>query len=148
MNFGRNIAEMRKKNGMSQENVAEKLGVSRQTISKWEMNETLPDICQSMELAKLYGVTVDELLDDTEADVKELQDAIDKVSDRTAEKVDWSQVWSRKYPVLASYRNEVDTEKYSVELRRQLEQLKKDHGYSETDAVLVLKDILAHEMRK
>lgn len=44
MNLGNSLFNARKKSGLSQEEVAEKLGVSRQTISKWELGETLPDI--------------------------------------------------------------------------------------------------------
>ena len=47
MSLGSSLYHARKKSGLTQENVAEKLGVSRQTISKWETNETLPDIRQS-----------------------------------------------------------------------------------------------------
>ena len=53
MRLGNNLFNARKKKGLSQENVAEKLGVSQQTISKWETDETLPDICQSKKLAVL-----------------------------------------------------------------------------------------------
>ena len=48
--LGNSLYNARKKSGLSQENVAEKLGVSRQTVSKWETNETLPDIRQSKQL--------------------------------------------------------------------------------------------------
>ena len=41
--------------------MAEKLGVSRQTVSKWELNETLPDIRQAKSMATLYGLTLDQL---------------------------------------------------------------------------------------
>ena len=54
MGLGRNLYNARKKSGLSQEAVAEKLGVSRQTISKCELDETLPDIRQSKKLSKLY----------------------------------------------------------------------------------------------
>ena len=54
MSLGSSLYYARKKSGLSQENVAEKLGVSRQTISKWEIGETLPDIRQSKGLAVLY----------------------------------------------------------------------------------------------
>ena len=63
MSLGSSFYHARKKSGLSQENVAEKLGVSRQTISKWETNETLPDIRQSKRLAMLYHMTLDELIE-------------------------------------------------------------------------------------
>lgn len=47
MNLGNSLFQARKKRGLSQEDVAEKLGVSRQTISKWETDETVPDIYQA-----------------------------------------------------------------------------------------------------
>ncbi len=47
MNLGNNLFHARKKRGLSQEDVAQKLGVSRQTISKWETDETVPNIRQS-----------------------------------------------------------------------------------------------------
>ena len=63
MGLGNNLFNARKKKGMSQEAVAEKLGVSRQTISKWETDEPLPDIRQSKRLAVLYDLSLDELID-------------------------------------------------------------------------------------
>ena len=63
MSLGNSLFNARKKAGLSQEEVAEKLGVSRQTISKWELDETLPDIQQSKKLSKLYHLTLDELID-------------------------------------------------------------------------------------
>ena len=62
MSLGRHLFQARKQSGLSQEAVAEKLGVSRQTISKWETGETLPDIRQSKRLALLYHMTLDELI--------------------------------------------------------------------------------------
>lgn len=56
------LLELRKKNGLSQEALAEKLGISRQSISKWERAESSPDTDNLIALAKLYGVTLDELL--------------------------------------------------------------------------------------
>ena len=63
MNLGNNLFQARKKAGLSQETVAEKLGVSRQTISKWESDETLPDIYQSKKLSRLYNCSLDELIE-------------------------------------------------------------------------------------
>lgn len=50
MNLGNSLFHARKKCGLSQEVVAEKLGVSRQTVSKWETDETVPDIYQSKKM--------------------------------------------------------------------------------------------------
>ena len=61
MNLGNRIANLRKKNNLSQEGLAEKIGVTRQTISKWELEETTPDIKQAKELSKIFNVGLDEL---------------------------------------------------------------------------------------
>ena len=63
MEIGNKIFELRKKNNFSQEQLAEKMGVARQTISKWELSETAPDIKQAKELSKLFQVSLDELAD-------------------------------------------------------------------------------------
>ncbi len=63
MEIGNKIQELRKKNNLSQEELAEKLGVARQTISKWELGETSPDLKQSKELSKVFNVSLDELVD-------------------------------------------------------------------------------------
>lgn len=141
MQLGESLAQARKKAGLTQEAVAEKLGVSRQTISKWETDETLPDIRQSKKLAGLYHMTLDELVD-FDIDVQELTEMINSVSDEVTEKVDWTAVWAQKYPILARYPQEVDTAPYADALRALLQQLQRDHGYNEEDTFLVLKDIL------
>lgn len=132
----------RKKSGLTQENVAEKLGVSRQTISKWETNETLPDIRQSKGLAMLYHMTLDELIE-YDFDEQQAQQMIESVSDEAQARIDWNKVWSKKYPVLASYHNTVRISDYAPTLREMLTQLRVEYGYNNTDALLVLKDILA-----
>lgn len=142
MNLGNNLFNARKKRGLSQEEVAQKLGVSRQTISKWELDETLPDICQSKKLANLYGLSLDELIE-FDIDVKEIQEVIDRTSDAVSEKIDWTKAWSKKYPILATYQNEVEVQRYATELERLLKDLEKEYGYDELNAFLVLKDILA-----
>lgn len=141
MSLGNNLFNARKKCGLSQEEVAERLGVSRQTISKWELDETLPDICQSKKLANLYGLSLDELIE-FDIDVKEIQDVIDRTNDTISEKIDWTKAWSKKYPILASYQNEVEIQIYATELNRLLDDLEKKYGYSDLNALLVLKDIL------
>lgn len=58
------IFELRKANKLSQEKLAEKIGVSRQSISKWESGESIPEIERLIELSKIFDVTVDYLVKD------------------------------------------------------------------------------------
>ena len=144
MGLGDHLFRARKNKGLSQEMVAEKLGVSRQTISKWETDETLPDIRQSKNLAVLYGLSLDELIDwDGDRNLQEIQEAIDRTSDETADKIDWTKAWSKKYPILLRYQEEVEVSYYAAELDKLLSDLEKKYGYDALNAMLVLKDILA-----
>lgn len=63
--FHDNLIHLRKLQKMTQEDLAEALGCSRQTISKWETGESLPDLKQSRRLAELFGVSLDDLADET-----------------------------------------------------------------------------------
>ena len=56
------ITEERKRNGWSQEELADRIGVSRQTLSKYETGESLPDIEKSQALAEVFGVSLDDLV--------------------------------------------------------------------------------------
>ena len=142
MSLGKSLYDARKKSGLSQEDVAEKLGVSRQTISKWELDETLPDIRQSKRLFALYHLTLDELVD-FGLEINEIKHTIETMSEEKKQQVDWTKLWGKKYPVLTTYQQEVETEQYNRELEKMLTRLKADYGYSDEDAFLVLKDILA-----
>ena len=143
MSLGSSLFQARKKSGLSQEEVAGKLGVSRQTISKWELDETLPDIRQSKKLSNLYHLTLDELID-FDIEQKEIEEAIERVSEETQKKINWTSVWGKKYPVLTTYQETVEIDEYASEIRKLFDSLKKRYGYSDLDAMLVLKDILAH----
>ena len=61
MQIGNKINQLRKLSGMTQEQLAEKLNVSRQTISKWENTESLPTIFLLIECAKIFNVSISEL---------------------------------------------------------------------------------------
>lgn len=63
MTIGKNILKYRKKNGLSQEDLGEKVNVTRQTISNWELDETSPNPEQLKLLSKVFKVSVDELID-------------------------------------------------------------------------------------
>lgn len=63
MTIAEKIKKLRKDNNMTQEDLAEKLNVSRQTISKWETNIVIPDADNIVSICKLFNITTDELLD-------------------------------------------------------------------------------------
>lgn len=62
MNFGEKLYELRKEKKLSQEEVADKLNVTRQTVSKWETNQSTPDFDKVLPLCELFGISADELL--------------------------------------------------------------------------------------
>lgn len=146
MNLGNNLFQSRKKVGLSQETVAEKLGVSRQTISKWETDETVPDICQAKKLAELYNLSLDDLIE-FDVDLKEIEQVIKNTNERKEEKIDWTNAWSKKYPVLAKYQKQVNIEEYASKIREMLIKLQKEYDFNTLDSMLVLKDILYHEWK-
>ena len=65
MTFGEKLKSIRKQAGMSQEKLAEKLGVSRQAITKWETDAGIPDIENIMAISALFHISIDELLSNT-----------------------------------------------------------------------------------
>lgn len=86
---------------------------------------------------------MDELID-FDIDVKEIEDIIENTSERTEQKIDWTSVWGKKYPVLKSYQEKVKVDDYRMKIRELLDSLKVRYGYNDLDAMLVLKDILSH----
>lgn len=147
MNLGEHLTTARKQSGMTQEDVAAKLGVSRQTISKWELDETLPDIRQAKALARLYHLSLDDLID-FNPDLQVIKEVIAKTDEATTAKVDWTKVWGAKYPVLLKYQDEVDVPRYATALGDLIQTLQRETGYGSQDAFLVLKDILAAVWRE
>lgn len=77
--------------------------------------------------------------------MKPIEEIIRNTTEENQSKVDWTKAWSGKYPVLATYQKEVDIPRYAAAIRQMFTSLQQEHGYSEQDAMLVLKDILAHE---
>lgn len=78
-----------------------------------------------------------------------IQSGIEQIIRETTEenqsKTDWTKALSTKYPILKTYQAEVDIPHYARQIRAMFTELESTHGYSEQDAMLVLKDILAHE---
>lgn len=62
MKFNEKLVMLRKQHNLSQEQVAEKLRVARQTISKWELGETTPEMDKLIMISKIYNITLDELM--------------------------------------------------------------------------------------
>ena len=71
MKFDEKLMSLRKAKGWSQEELANKIGVSRQTISKWESSQTIPDMNKLMELSKIFEISVDELINEENKDENE-----------------------------------------------------------------------------
>ena len=147
MSLGSSLYNARKKSGLSQEHVAEKLGVSRQTISKWELDETLPDIRQSKRLSNLYHLTLDELID-FDIDLKEIQQIIENSNEEKQNEIDWSSAWSKKYPILATYVSLDGIEKYSAQIENIYKKVKAEFDFSELDTFLIVKDIVYRIYKK
>lgn len=76
MTIGNKLLELRKKRGLSQEEAAEKLGVSRQTISKWETDQSTPDFDKLSLICKLYNITADELINGTSKEKQEEKEGL------------------------------------------------------------------------
>ena len=79
MKLNEKILTLRKKQGLSQEELAEKLNVSRQAVSRWEVGSAQPDATNVLQLSKLFGVTADYLLNGkplTKADEKVLAETV------------------------------------------------------------------------
>ena len=79
MMLGQKLKEARIKSGLSQENVAEKINVSRQTISNWENEKTYPDIISVIKLSDLYSISLDTLLKGDQKMVEHLEESTNVV---------------------------------------------------------------------
>ena len=79
MTLGEKIRGLRKKQGLSQEDVSRKINVSRQAISKWEQDLVLPDTVNLMKLCDCFGITLAELTGDVEKTNKEICDKTKKI---------------------------------------------------------------------
>ncbi|WP_411167836.1 helix-turn-helix domain-containing protein [Clostridium sp. MB05] len=88
MSLAEKLQLLRNNNRLSQEELAEKLGVSRQAISKWELGQSIPDLKKLIAIAELYNVTIDSLVKDSdEFDILQSNE-ISNTEEHEAEKVD------------------------------------------------------------
>lgn len=73
MKFGDKLILLRKKNGLSQEELAEKLGVSRQSVSKWESNNTYPETDKIVQICNIFNCSMDDLINDNITDIEQIE---------------------------------------------------------------------------
>lgn len=136
MAIGEKLLGLRKKAGLSQEDVADKLGVSRQTVSKWETEQTVPELIKVKMLSQLYDVSYDYLISGSNlgGDITSIEMIVDEI--------DWTSAWSKKYPILASYQGTEGINTYCEKLSKLYDDCKKEFNFNDEDTALVLKDIL------
>ncbi len=136
MSLGERLLYLRKKAGLSQEDVAEKLNVSRQTVSKWETNQTVPELIKAKLLSQLYNVSYDYLISESHigGDVTSIEMIVDEI--------DWTSAWSKKYPILASYQGIEGINTYCKKMSELYDTFKNEFNFNDVDTVLILKDIL------
>ena len=79
MEIGKKLKDARMKSGFTQEAVAEKINVSRQTISNWENEKSYPDIISVIELSNLYSISLDDLLKGDEKMMEHLEESTNVV---------------------------------------------------------------------
>ena len=102
LNFAENIKRLRKENGITQEKLADVLGVTGQTISRWELSICYPDLELLPSIANFFGVSVDTLLSNDssskEKDLEIFHQTIDTFSVDTGEQIDFVKGYCQKYP--------------------------------------------------
>ena len=77
--IGSRILEYRKKMNMSQEEFANKIGVSRQAVSKWELDKAYPDLDKLVDICGMFGLSLDELVNGVEQDEEPVMEAEQRV---------------------------------------------------------------------
>lgn len=136
MLLGDKILNLRKKAGLSQEEVANRLDVSRQTVSKWEANQTVPELKNIKLLSQLYNVSYDYLISKSNpsGDITSIEMIVDEI--------DWTSAWSKKYPILDTYQGMQNINTYCEKISKLYDEFKNEFNFSDQDTALVLKDIL------
>lgn len=139
MSLGEKLLNLRKSAGLSQEELAEKLDVSRQTISKWETDQTVPDLIKAKLLSRIYNISYDSLISENNinTDVSSIEMIVDEI--------DWTAAWSKKYPILSSYPSINGIQKYTEKISELYDEFKDEFSMNDVDTVLILKDILSQK---
>lgn len=141
MKVGRGLYLARKEKGLFQEQVVDKLGVSRQTISKWELDETVPDIIQTKLLADLYNLPIDELVkfDEDENNINKMMDMIDE---KVIKKIDWHEKFAKKFPYLDIYHKHIDVDKYFNKINNVFNEIQQSYNLDTLMTLNITSDLL------
>ena len=86
-------------------------------------------------------MSLDELID-FDINTAEIQEMIKKSGEKADEKINWTNAWGKRYPILLEYQSKVNIPQYAHRIGVMLDELKEEYGFSEQNAMLVLKDIL------
>ena len=107
MNFGENFKRLRKEKDVTQEKIAEALGVSSQSVSRWELSICYPDLELLPSIANYFGVTIDSLLSNDAPSKKQdfdiFNETVNKLSCETTEQIDFIKEYCKKYPEVDYY---------------------------------------------
>ena len=99
MEFGKKIRQLRFKAGMTQEQLAERLGIGPQSVSKWETGVSMPDITSLPLLAEIFGVSIDDLFDLTnEQRFNRIENRMDLEQDLPQDRARWKRIRIRAIP--------------------------------------------------
>lgn len=91
MTLGEKLQRLRLQNGMSQDTLAQRLGVSRQAVSKWERDEAMPDLDKILKLSELYGVSLDSILKNQPETAHEAETQEAKHGETVKQRIHWNQ---------------------------------------------------------
>lgn len=97
-------------------------------------------------MVKIYNLSLDDLIE-FDVELKEIEQVIKNTNEEKEAKIDWTNAWSKKYPILAKYQKHVNIKEYASNMREMLIKLQKEYGLNTLDSMLVLKDILYHEWK-
>lgn len=138
MSFGGTLFRLRREAGLSQEELAERLGVARQTVSKWEMDLSTPDLPKLQAISQIFQVSYETLIGESGLDPTENW----KMMEAMSEQIDWTAAWAGKYPILSAYPSLPGISEYADRIDRLYADFQKAYGTSSQGTVLVLKDLL------
>ncbi|WP_124053324.1 helix-turn-helix domain-containing protein [Priestia endophytica] len=137
MNRGEKIAKARREMNLTQDQLAEMLEVTRQTISKWESNLAYPESVKLGKLAEVLNVTCDYLLreNQTTSPSPSVEVTMNNSGNYTLD-------WSKLYPILNEYQDTVDCPHYYEKIYGMVKEIMVKYKYSSEDTFLILKDLL------